>query len=276
MKDYNKVISLRKQGYSYNQIAEIVNISSTTAQLWVKTTRKPRIVYATQKQQRQMKSKSRKLTPELAYIYGVLIGDGCIEISPYSSRIALHVTDKDFAEKFYQTLKQWSSFTPTWMESIRISNHRTKYGKVIRSNSKRYTVRLGSKQIIKFITKKFKWKTKDWCVPMCIKKSKNKKIISYFLKGIFDSEGFPILDLKNRTRRIEIEMWGEQLKQIQELLKRLDIESTVIKGKRGKGRGTYILRIIRKESIKLFAKHINFTIKRKNKKLSELLNSYLK
>jgi hypothetical protein len=274
MKDHDKVISLRKQGRSYNQIAGVVNISCTTAQLWVKTTRKPRFLYATRRQQRQLNSRARKLSQELAYIYGVLIGDGYLDMAEYSSRISLQVVDKEFATKFYHVLKKWSGFKPTWRESIRIHNHKTKYGSLIKDKSFYYTVRLGSKQAVKFLASKVKCKTKQWAVPKDIKESNNKRIISSFLKGLYDSEGFPVLNVKNNNKRIEIEMWGIQLRQVQTLLKKLNIESTFIRGKKGDGRGTYVIRIIKKESIKSFAEKIGFTIERKKRKLQEILSSY--
>jgi hypothetical protein len=274
MKDHNKVISLRKQGYSYNQIARVANISCTTAQLWVKTTRKPRFLYATRRQQRQLNSRARKLSQELAYIYGVLIGDGYLDITEHGSRISLQVVDKEFATKFYHVLRKWSGFKPTWRESTRTQNHRTKYGNLIKGDSYYYIVRLGSKQAVKFLASKVKCKTKQWAVPKDIKESNNKKIISSFLKGLYDSEGFPVLNLKNNNKRIEIEMWGIQLRQVQVLLKKLNIESTLIQGKKGNGRGTYVVRILKKESIKSFAARIGFTIERKKRKLQEILNSY--
>ena len=271
LNDYNKVLSLRKGGISYGKIAQKVNISNATAQLWVKTSRKPRFLYA---QIKQRKLKSKRLSPELAYIYGVLIGDGHLEKSKLSNRITLKVTDKEFAKKFYNVLKRWSGFKPTWSEASRISNHITMYGDLIKCNSYYYTVRFGSKQAVDFISNNLKCRTKDWDIPKSIKNTKNRKIIFSFFQGIFDSEGCAVYTPRYNKKRIDINMYGKQVRNLQKLLQKIGIESTVTQGQIQKQRGMYVLRILRKESIKLFAKNVGFTIKRKKKILCKILASY--
>lgn len=271
--DYNKVISLRKKGFSYRKISQQVNISTTTGQLWVKTSRKPRCLYA-MKQQKVLNNKSRKLTPCLAYIYGVLIGDGHLEKSKLSNRITLKVIDKEFALKFCKVLKEWSGFNPTWSEAYRIFNHKTKYGSLINCKSYFYTVRLGSKQAVDFISKNIKCKTVDWDVPENIMQTDDKDIIFAFLKGVFDSEGSAVYSQKYNKKRIELKMYGENVKHLQYLLKKVGIESTVSQGKILKERNMYLLRILRKNSIKVFVKNIGFIIERKKDILSKILNSY--
>jgi len=273
LEDYDKVKSLRKKGLSFNKIAKEVNISSATIQLWIKTSRKPRYLYANQ-QQRQLNSKSKELTSHLAYIYGVLIGDGYLEKSKLTNRITLIVTDKDFAQKFYNTLKKWSGFEPTWNEGYHLNNHRTKYGNLINALSYFYIVRLGSKQAVHFISKNLKCKTYTWEIPLEITNTQDNKIIFAFLKGIFDSEGCAVYSKKYNKKRIDLRMYGQQVKTLQELLKKVDIDSTVTQGKKDKQQGTYVLRILRKESIKLFIRKIGFTINRKEKILAEILDSY--
>mgnify|MGYP001607263390 FL=1 len=60
-----------------------------------------------------MPNKARKLSSELAYIYGVLIGDGHLEQSKLVNRVNLNVSDKDFAMAFAKTLKNWCGFAST-------------------------------------------------------------------------------------------------------------------------------------------------------------------
>jgi|TARA_B100001971_G_scaffold52574_1_gene47694 intein-encoded DNA endonuclease-like protein len=272
LQDHSNVITLRKKGISFGKIAKKVNISSATIQLWIKTSRKPRYLYA-KRQQRQLSIKSRRLSSELSYIYGVLIGDGYLEKSKLSNRITLQVTDKEFAREFYNVLKNWSGFEPTWRESLRVCCHRTKYGNLINCRSYFYIVRLGSKQAVNFVSKNLKCKTKDWNIPRCIKNTNNKIIFAFF-KGLFDSEGCAIYSPKYNKGRIDLRMYGKQVKNLQNLLKKVGIESTVTQGKIEKQRGMYILRILRKNSIKLFAENIGFVINRKRKILSKILTSY--
>jgi len=273
IEDYKKVNMLRKKGISYNKIAEIVDLSTTTVQMWIKTQRKPRCIYSN-KQQRNLSLKSKKMSNNLAYIYGVLVGDGYVEKSKSTNRITLQVTDKEFAKKFYTALYGWSGFKPTWREGWVSQNHRTKYGNLINCDSYFYYVRLGSKQAVCFLDSKSKHRTKNWNVPKDIKNTKNKNFISYFLKGVFDSEGFPVYDSRNNKKRIELEMYGKGVKQLQNLLKKINIESTVTQSKKQKERGMYVLRILRKESIKTFAEKISFNVKRRREKLYGLLSSY--
>jgi intein-encoded DNA endonuclease-like protein len=45
-------------------------------------------------------------TPELAYVIGVILGDGNLNIHGYSSEMILAVTDHDFAEEFSKCLSR--------------------------------------------------------------------------------------------------------------------------------------------------------------------------
>lgn len=274
IQDYDRVIELRESGLSQNKISEEIGVSSTTVWHWINSDRKPRFLYA-KRQQREMIEESKLLSNELAYIYGVLIGDGCLEAGKLNNRIYLGVCDKDFAYEFARVLKNWSGFEPTINKrKVNPQPHKTIYGNLIISKKDQYIVRLGSKQIVEFLLDKIDNKTYTWKVPKDILKSKNEIIIASFLKGIFDSEGSIIYDRKNNKKRIELSMYGKEVKILKVLLDKLNIKSTVIQPKRERKRGTFILRILDKNSLINFNELIGFTIKRKDFLLKEVLNSY--
>lgn len=274
IQDYDRVIKLKESGLSQNKISEEAGVSSTTAWHWINTSRKPRYLYA-RKQQRSMLEGSKHLSNELAYIYGVLIGDGCLEAGKLSNRIYLGVCDKDFAYEFAKVLKKWSGFNPTINKrKANAQPRQTKYGNWIKARQDQYVVRLGSKQIVEFLLTKVDSKTYTWKVPKDILKSKNEVIIASFLKGIFDSEGSAIYDTKYNKRRVELTMYGKEVKKLQELLDKIKIKSTVIQRKRKNERGIFILRILDKKSLTRFNKIIGFTIRRKDILLKKGLNSY--
>jgi intein-encoded DNA endonuclease-like protein len=272
LNDYEKVLALRAQNLSYNKISNIVDVSSTTVQNWISTSRKPRALYA-KRQEKPVLNSARKLSIELAYIYGVLIGDGNIERRERTWRINLNVKDIDFAQEFARNLHLWSGLKPTIRSRTQVHNHQTKYGDWIKGRSEYTVVRLNSKQAVTFLLSRIKCKTYDWEIPKDILKCKNKQIIYSFIKGIFDSEGYPIYS--GRNRRVELEMLGELgVPQLQRLLETVGIESTITQGKKQKLKGTYVLRILRQRSIQEFRDNINFSIERKRSKLNRMLNSY--
>ncbi len=274
IQDYNNVIKLKESRLSQNKISKETGISSGTVGYWTNTSRKPRFLYA-KKQQREMIEESKFLSNELAYIYGVLIGDGHLEACKLNNRIYLGVCDKDFAYEFAKVLKKWSGFSPTINKrKVNTQPHKTKYGNWIKSKKDQYIVRLGSKQIVNFLLTKIDSRTYTWKVPKDILENKNEIIIASFLKGIFDSEGSVIYNAKNNKRRVELTMYGKEVKKLQELLDKINIKSTVIQPKREKERGTFVLRILDKKSLIIFNKMIGFTIKRKDILLRKSLKSY--
>lgn len=99
MKDYLKVLSLREKGYTFQEVSDKTDVGRTTCIKWCNTDRKPRKDYSSRREKSPKKG-FEKLDSDLAYIYGVLIGDGYLERSNRTHRIGLNVTDEDFANKF--------------------------------------------------------------------------------------------------------------------------------------------------------------------------------
>lgn len=271
IEDYKKVLKLRNKNLSFRKIADIVGVSNSTALFWVNTKRKPRIFYS-KRREKKLLLNSKKLSPELAYIYGVLVGGGSIENRNRTYRINLNVVDKEFAENFSKKLKKWSGMEPSMSERTVFSNHKTKYNKLIRGVSHFFVVRLASKQVINFLQRKIKNGTYKWRVPEDVINSNDEDIICNFLKGFFDSEGCVIHS--NRTRRVEaFSVNKEGLDQIQILLEKIYIKSRNLQTEEQKLMGAYTLRISKRTNLEKFEK-VNFIINRKREKFENLLKSY--
>lgn len=272
MEDYNKVINLKQKGLSQNKISSIINVSSATVWHWCNTNRKPRAIYA-KKLEKKLPESSKRLSLSLAYIYGVLIGDGSIERNKKNCRVVLNVTDKEFADRFENEIRKWSKMTPARTERNVKYNNKTKYGNVIKGKSHFYVVRLASKQAVEFLSNRIKCGTYDWEVPNEIINASDERIICFFLKGVYDSDGYVIHS--DTIRMIGLEMWGKKgLEKIRILLNKIGIESEITQSKKQKIKNTYLLRISRRNNLELFSKKINFTIERKKKILLYSLKSY--
>lgn len=271
MEDYEKVLNLRKQGHSYNEISDIADVGRTTCIKWVKTDRKPRSNYA-KRRSKNPREDFKELDKNLAYIYGVLTGDGYIEKTDRTYRLGLSVTDEDFAENFREKLNNWSGMNASVSRREIKHNHTTKYGDPIRCETEYIETRLASKVLVKFLKKKSEFKTEHWKVPQDIKES-SENMKAKFLRGLFDSEGFSTFS--GRTKRIEIEMKNKPgLKEIQDLLKDLEISSYLNQGSEQRLKNTYALRTHDADSIKNFENKINFSIERKRSSLNELTDEF--
>lgn len=271
MEDYRKVLQLREKEYKFQEIADETSVGRTTCVKWCNTDRKPRKDYARRKE-KSPKQGFEELDTTLAYIYGVVIGDGYLERSQRNYRIGLNVTDQEFANKFYAKVEDWTGLEPNISERTVQHDHTTKYGCDIECETHYYQVRLSSKAVLEFLESKGEFKTERWSVPLEVKNSKD-EIQATLIRGIFDSEGYSTYS--GRTRRIELEMKNRKgLEQLKDLLKQLDIKSQIEQFDKQKEKDTYLFRIYDKESIKNFRNKIGFSINRKQKALKALLDSY--
>ena len=272
MEDYNKVLELKKKGLSQNKISEITGVNPTSIWYWANTNVKPYYV-SMKNRQRKLPEKSKKLSKELAYIYGVLIGDG--HIDKKGGRIGINVSDKDFALNFSNVLKKWTGLNPTMnVRKVNGYKHKSKYDNWIETKKDQYVVRLGSVQIVEFLANKIDTRTYSWNVPNRILKSNRKEIIVSFLKGIFDSEGCMVYDKKWNKKRIDLRMYGRSVLTLKSLLGRIGINSCIKQYGRDKSTGMFLLRIISRKDLNLYNKYIGFIIKRKRIKLEEALSSF--
>ena len=203
--------------------------------------------------------KNLSLNEDLAYIFGVLAGDGYMDYSNKRKayNFGLSATDKEFVDKFRQIISNYFKIN---------SSFEFQKSKNIKWKDK-YITRLCSKEACDFINSFGYFKNYNWKIPNIIKNSNN-KIKCAFIKGFFDSEGE--IDKKiGRVGASSMNLGG--LKEIGDLLFSLGIRYTIIKKKdnRPNTHQKYVLRIHDKESLKLFNKLIGFTIRRKQKILDE-------
>jgi len=207
----------------------------------------------------QINKKAKILREDLAYIFGVIEGDGYCRKRKNTKRtsgeIILKVKDKDFAEEFANRLKRWSGVNPKYWE---------KDGEFFTAL---YSV--DAVDVIKKI------RLRELIIS-------NKKVKSNFLKGMYDSEGGVIGTNLNRRkfacRWIHFSNNNEKLvKTVNRILNDLGIPHK-IKSRIHSGFGSkklqYEVLIFGLENFKKFYKNIGFSIKRKQNKLLEVIESY--
>ncbi len=192
------------------------------------------------------------MTPSLAYIVGCLCGDASI----LDNGIRLCAKDEDFTEEFKKHC-----------ENILLKH----YIKPTEFNSNGvYYVQVGSQAFKHFIIRNFGWlKTENWKVPDSILNSDDKKIISSFLRGFYDSEG------NYHDGRIRVQVICPSLSDCGVLLKKLGIDSrfSLLNRKTIAGNQVYGLILSGEKNVNLFRKRIGFTIKRKQYKVCAYLRS---
>ena len=202
------------------------------------------------------KIKSNKLSLEKAYVLGVIgPGDGYIG---GNYLIGLNAIDKDFVDYFQNCLEK--TFGLKCGRYIKKSNM-TEKGNI---RKKQYSVILCSKSAVESFKKyKVSFKEKLWKIPKIIKNS-NDSYKAMYLKGIFDSQG--TVSNCSKFTKIKIEN-KEGIKEIQNLLKDLNIDSSIPKSK-------VELMISSKKNLDLYNSKIGFVIERKKERIKGLLNSY--
>lgn len=178
----------------------------------------------------------RQINPGVAEILGAFIGDGWIE----SKKTSLYITGSPTEDKEYYN---------KWLGPL-FSKHFTKVKPRLFPYWRVYGIVTYKKEVVKkaidigFQTGK---KSSNVEIPTYILKTKNSKVIKSILRGIFDTDGSFWCE-KSRAKtssewkrthnyhpELRITSCSEKLlKQIQFLLKKLEIESTIVqKNKKG-------------------------------------------
>ncbi len=256
----DEVRELRDRGLSYSEIARTleskgVKVSRVTVMRWCKGLHDPF---------NRMNSAKLEPSPELAYIVGVMFGDGSTSFRKsgrsYKYRIRLKVVDKEFAEEFKRCLEE-VGLKP----SLRFERNRARCD--------RWCVEANSKILYEFLRQ-----PKDKLFEVA------EKYPAEFLRGFFDSEGSVCWNEKCKTLVIDASNCDEEILTFaRNLLQSLDIHSKIYKTKR-KGQKVkirdrvysyssdmYSLRIHRRRDVARFAKTVGFTIKRKMQTLTYAL-----
>ena len=184
-----------------------------------------------------------EISPEKAYIMGVLCGDGYISNKTIRFEIR---KDEEFMKEFVRCLKEVYGL-----------DYNYKY--YAKKNS--FVMYASTEIVCSDLLRYCKFKTFEWFVPEEIITSKNEEIISKFLRGIFDSEGVSSKYCVSMSSANK-----EGINQISQLLMGLNIDNKIIQI-RSK---YYILYITKRERLKRFKEKVGFTIKRKMEPLNAL------
>jgi len=266
IKLYNEVVGLRRRGLTYREVINWVwrrhgvRLSKSHVSYWTRGLHSPlngRYVPSIE---------FLKPSTELAYVIGVVLGDGYIDkkkrvVKGYNRiRIGLDVKDKDFADEFARCLGKVLGRSP--------KKPRIRY-------QKRYVVEVASKTLYQLLKK-----------PVDLDRLRqyvehSEECMVAFLRGFFDSEGYV-----NERGYISIANTDlVLLTYIKDLLERLGIASTGPKLGHPQGRlifdslkekiyttnkDCYCLRI-RAGSNLTFYRKVGFTIQRKRRRLEDYL-----
>ena len=249
---YEQAFALRKLGFTFKEISKKLNIPShTTIYDWVGKGKLPHGKF--------LDPNYNKVSSELAYIFGVIQGDGYASISKTKGCIGLDVKDKDFALVFKDKLEKWSGLKSSFK---------------FRREKGLYITRLYSLRATEFL---------KYFNIFNLSKASN-KVRSNFLRGMFDSEGgvsgSNLKTPKTATRFIAVYNTNKQLILfVNDLIESLGIKVQNIDSRIKSGFTDYTLlfrlRIGGREYLQKFKEKIGFSIERKNRKLDEVLNSYI-
>ncbi len=278
-KEYQNVLNLSKKGFGCRKISKMVNIPISTvynwsyknfqpmnisekfkkSRFWLDEEKKKKAIEKAvmsrlkskkfwrsirklaQKNSNKLPESAKENSEELAYILGVVYGDGYLG----KSMVRLKVKDEDFAKNFSDYIFKWSGYNCP----------------VTLNKEKFFLVRLYSTPTCKFLSRIKFTDIKKWNL--------NEK--SSFLRGLYDSEGYAgrnHITFTNSDKKLT--------NLVSFLLKEFSIKHTIIFNKPSKGvigkwtflrKKIYRILITNYENKKKFDEKIGFSIKRKNDRL---------
>lgn len=228
-------MSLKKEGLGSLRISKTLNLKSRSAiEDWINKGRKPydfsearinacnskgnverlrRMSEITQPKAvkvsamlrtKRLPNSARVLSMDLAYILGVVYGDGHVSVK--QRKVILSAIDHDFVDTFRNILAKWSGF------KVRFYSRNIKKPDYIKNRKLQWVAYIDSIEAVDFLSKFDLNKIKD--ADVAIKSS--------FLRGFFDSEGGVdvkgVLSVYNKDYKL--------IKFIEYLLNSLGIETT--------------------------------------------------
>jgi len=248
---FPQVRGLRESGLSFAQLQrEIleraqVRLSKATISGWVNGVHAPL---------GRVNRFEAEPSPDLAYIIGVVLGDGNLNVHEWHNEILLSVTDWDFAQEFSRCLSgilyKSRPYKVRWSE-----------------NRKRWIVQVASIFLHKFLSRRWQ-RLRPW-----IEHCKNCK--AAFLRAFYDSEGSVSSGVLVSNTSKEVLFF------VKDLLRELHIETgklyvekiagTILKDPRtgrlyARKKNCYALRV-RAKSVLDFTTTVGFTLRRKQKLL---------
>ena len=247
-----QTMALLNKEYSVPEIAKKIKVNYNSVRLFVKKRLSEKEYSLMRAINKGLPDKSRALTPEFAYILGVMYGDGYFG----RGQIRLGAKDKEFVDYFANIVEQWCYKKPARAERVR-------------NNKPYYECYLSFKEATDFVLDVVKDRM---TLPKILLWSNNTDVVSMFIKGFSDSEGTFIVQ-KGATLKIY-----NQKKQVLYELKRLFLKLGfdekkvyVVFNNKAKNGDIYAIRICYKDQLKLFYEKIGFTIQRKQQKLEKYI-----
>lgn len=233
------------EGLSAREIAESIGVSHKAILDRMNTYGVPRReYYAPYKVKVRVNS-----SEDLAYIFGVLDGDGWLRLDRGHYFIHLHVKDRDFAEEF----------------AGRLSRILGRPVAVWHGGDDFYDARHYVPKCLISLFQAYPTMTENWTVPDFIMQG-NRKLVANYLRGFADSEG----SLNEVSRAILLcNTNREGLKHVMRLLRdKIGLKygkvSLVSKG----------LAIYGRRNLQIFSEVVGFSIRKKQEKLLHVLRSY--
>jgi len=270
--DTNKIKSLYQSGESIFTIAKKFNVHPSTVceHLEKSGTRRRSLkeagILASEKgrlpNKHEIPKSSKKLTREKAYILGVMCGDGYLNRTNNDSyQVALQAIDKDFVIEFAKCIEKIYRIVP----SVR------KIKTDIPNWNDKWQARICSKEIYNDILDYALFGKYEWKIPGIIFNS-SKNIKYSFLKGFFDSEGS--VDKSKKIVAVSVNELG--INEVAILLLSIGIRSNIkeVTNVVDNRRRQFFINITGREFIELYNQKINFSIKRKQTKLNNMIKNY--
>jgi len=212
-----------------------------------------------EERKRIKKIRRPELTKDLAWWVGVVKGDG--NVNSKNGFIRLGVREREFRDKWASVGRLLFGIEP-------------KVRDFIKDKKPFYQAQFNSIKLVEYLKENFGFFGRYiWNIPNKVKSNKP-DILFGFLRGLFDSEGSMKFYGRERGTVISlVSVRKECIFEIKTLLKKFNIKSRIKPYKRKDRKNTYyILYIGGFDNISKFAKNINFSISRKNNKLSSYLN----
>lgn len=180
----------------------------------------------------------------LAYILGVLKGDGWVNKNKWNYRICLRVTEPNFVESFAESLKQIGLNPEINLRKLPNPNHRDQY--CLEANSKEF----------------YNWYKGLTLNDIRALIDRNTEYAIAFLRGFYESEGNISKASKNSYRLAIYNSDKELIEFVKQLISNLKIPTSLYSTKRDGKKREYTIRILgRAQNIKRFLSLINPIIK---------------
>lgn len=246
-----EILYLRKKGFKVKEISKTLELCCDDVRRYLKETLSIYDYGQLLTIGHQLPTKAKIMTPDLAYILGVLYGDGFFT----RDGIGLGTKDKEFRDYFADTAERWAHKKVRFFE-------REQHGRPY------YECKLNSLNALKFIRDLVGNRVE---VPSVVFNSSRKVQIG-FIRGFYDSEGCVLKNPKivrvyNTNQKV--------IEQIKEMLVTLGFDEKRTKVRlhyrRENGKDMYVVAIANKQGIKMFYELIGFTINRKQERLKSIL-----